>query len=216
MLKENIQHSKARPPLRSAGAVQGAETFNPKTEVQIGSAPAPGAVFRAPAENIVRSEKFQIFQVFRTQRAGYEGVSSNARGGRAPQLRFSGSTLNIQHPTSKERKNRGPAFARKLRRGRPAFARKFPPSFPSSLNYDATSHFGAASRRGRRGRGGNMRHPMGALPGFVGMVLPLREKLPGATPGTARGTRSLPGIGCTCLLIAAEFEQGLKGHSLSC
>jgi hypothetical protein len=30
----------------------------------------------------------------------------------------------------------------------PAFAWKLPPPFPSSLNYDATSHFGTASWRG--------------------------------------------------------------------
>jgi len=60
-------------------------TFNPKTEVAIGSAPAPGAVFRAllrrakarqrdgGAENIVRSEKFQAFEVFRTPNGWIRG-----------------------------------------------------------------------------------------------------------------------------------------------
>jgi hypothetical protein len=59
--------------------------LNPKTEVAMGSAPAPGAVFRAllrrakarqrdgGAETPGRSKKFQIFEVFRTPNGWIRG-----------------------------------------------------------------------------------------------------------------------------------------------
>jgi hypothetical protein len=71
--------------------------------VEMGSAPAPGAVFRAllrrakarqrdgGAENFKGTRKFQTFGTIpNALTAGREGASRNARGGRAPQLRFSG------------------------------------------------------------------------------------------------------------------------------
>jgi len=46
----------------------------------MGSAPAAGAVFRALAENLERKEKFQLCGPLARPTAGYEGVSSHARG----------------------------------------------------------------------------------------------------------------------------------------
>ena len=40
--------------------------ISPKTKIETGSAPAPGAVFRALAENLERSEKFLRFETART------------------------------------------------------------------------------------------------------------------------------------------------------
>jgi hypothetical protein len=65
-----------------------AETLHPQTGFEMGSAPAPGAVFRALAENPNAPECSNGSCPLHTQEdAGREGAASHARGGRAPQLR---------------------------------------------------------------------------------------------------------------------------------
>ena len=61
------------------------ETFNPKTEVEMGSAPVPGAVFRVlprrakarqrdgGAENLGRTAKFLVSELIRTQNGWIRG-----------------------------------------------------------------------------------------------------------------------------------------------
>ena len=50
----------------------------------MGSAPAPGAVFRALAENSAAQEYSRRLISVPAPSAGREGASSDARGGRAP------------------------------------------------------------------------------------------------------------------------------------
>ncbi len=55
-----------------------------------GSAPAPGAVFRALAENPSARKSSKRSCQPRAHSAGGEGAASDARGGRGPQPRSSG------------------------------------------------------------------------------------------------------------------------------
>jgi hypothetical protein len=60
--------------------------MNPTFAEEMGSASASGAVFRALAENPRALKYFKRSCQFHAQDAEREGASSDARGGRAPQL----------------------------------------------------------------------------------------------------------------------------------
>jgi hypothetical protein len=65
------------------GDVQGL-SYYPEIRSRNGSAPAAGAVFRAPAENTLRGEFSNPSPNGHAPDAGREGASRNARGGRDP------------------------------------------------------------------------------------------------------------------------------------
>ena len=66
------------------------QTFKPELRNENGSAPAPGAIIRALADNPVAQKCSKRSWQHYAHPAGREGAASNARGGRAPQLRNPG------------------------------------------------------------------------------------------------------------------------------
>jgi hypothetical protein len=63
--------------------------LNPKTEIEIGSAPAPGAVFRALAENNERNKKVPVRPgILVSQTAGREARPATPEAGVLPSSGF--------------------------------------------------------------------------------------------------------------------------------